>query len=140
MSDKRRSLRFTTPPDDLNAVHDFLADVLEAAPDIDALDRMAFETALVELAGNVIQHADGGGGTTCVLTVSVEDGHLRAELTDSAESGGVRLVGRTMPDALDESGRGIPFIQALVDTLEYRREGEHNVWTIARGYSTPAGS
>jgi serine/threonine-protein kinase RsbW len=38
-----------------------------------------------------------------------------------------------MPDELDESGRGIPFIQALVDTLEYRRDGEHNIWTIARG-------
>jgi serine/threonine-protein kinase RsbW len=133
MTDQGRSLHFTTPPDDLNAVHDFLETVLETAPDIDDLDRMAFETALVELAGNVIQHADGGGGTTCVLTVTVEGGHLRAELTDSAEAGGVRLVGRTMPDELDESGRGIPFIQALVDTLEYRRDGDHNVWTIARG-------
>jgi serine/threonine-protein kinase RsbW len=133
MTDGGRSLHFTTPPDDLNAVHDFLEAVLETAPDIDELDRMAFETALVELAGNVIQHADGGGGTACVLTVTVDGGRLRAELTDSAEAGHVRLLGRRMPDELDESGRGIPFIQALVDTLEYRRDGEHNVWTIARG-------
>jgi serine/threonine-protein kinase RsbW len=133
MTEQGVSLHFTTPPDDLNSVHDFLEGVLESAPGIDDLDRMAFETALVELVGNVIQHADGGGGTTCALTVHIEGGRLRAELTDSAEAGGVRLVGRSMPDELDESGRGIPFIQALVDTLEYRRDGEQNVWTITRG-------
>jgi serine/threonine-protein kinase RsbW len=45
----------------------------------------------------------------------------------------VRLVGRSMPDEFDESGRGIPFILALVDSLDYRREGSRNVWTIEKG-------
>jgi serine/threonine-protein kinase RsbW len=131
-----RSLVFTTPPDDLDSVHDFLEQVLaEEAAHISDEDRMAFETALIELAGNVIQHADGEDedGTVCLLTVSVVGGRLRAELTDSAEAGTVRLVGRSMPDELDESGRGIPFIQALVDSLEYRREGSRNIWTIEKG-------
>ena len=125
------TLLFSAPPSDVDTVHDFLEGVWLDAPGIDETDRMAFETALIELASNVIQHADAEG-VTCVLSVETEDGQLRAQLSDTAETGGVRLVGVEMPDDLDESGRGIAFIQLLVDDLSYERADGRNIWSIVK--------
>ncbi|WP_254631527.1 ATP-binding protein [Curtobacterium sp. Csp1] len=47
-------LDLACPPDDVTAVHTFLADVWASEPDVSAEDRMALELALVELASNVV--------------------------------------------------------------------------------------
>ncbi len=130
------TLLFSAPPSDVDLVHDFLEGVWLGEPGIDETDRMAFETALIELASNVIQHADAEG-VTCVLSVKTEGGELRAQLSDTADAGGVRLVGVEMPDDLAESGRGIAFIQMLVDDLSYERVDGRNVWSIVKTRTLP---
>ncbi|MFB2583116.1 ATP-binding protein [Herbiconiux sp. P15] len=132
MTEERKNLVFIAPPDDVDAVHEFLETVWAANPEVSEHDRMAFETALVELAANVIQHAAGEGGVTCVLTVNADENGLTASLTDTADAGGIVLVARSMPDELAESGRGIALIQALVDDLRYERIDERNVWSITK--------
>ncbi|QJU53144.1 ATP-binding protein [Herbiconiux sp. KACC 21604] len=134
MTEERRNLVFSSPPDDVDAVHEFLESVWEANPHVGELDRMAFETALIELASNVIQHAAGEGGVTCVLTVLADESGLSASLADTADAGGIVLMNREMPSELAESGRGIALIQALVDDLRYERVDERNVWTITRAH------
>ncbi|MCS5723572.1 ATP-binding protein [Herbiconiux sp. CPCC 203407] len=132
MTEERQNLVFSAPPDDVDAVHEFLETVWEANPGVSEFDRMAFETALIELASNVIQHAAGEGGVTCVLTVDADENGLSASLADTADAGGIVLMDRSMPDELSESGRGIALIQALVDDLRYERVDERNVWSISR--------
>jgi serine/threonine-protein kinase RsbW len=132
VTEERRNLVFSAPPDDVDAVHGFLATVWAANPGVGEFDRMAFETALIELASNVIQHAAGEGGVTCVLSVDADENRLSASLADTADAGGVVLLDRSMPDELSESGRGIALIQALVDDLRYERVDERNVWSISR--------
>ncbi|WP_291043243.1 ATP-binding protein [Herbiconiux sp.] len=132
MTEERKNLVFSAPPDDVDAVHEFLETVWEANLGVSEFDRMAFETALIELASNVIQHAAGEGGVTCVLTVEADENGLSASLADTADAGGIVLMDRSMPDELSESGRGIALIQALVDDLRYERVDEHNVWSISR--------
>jgi serine/threonine-protein kinase RsbW len=132
VTEERKNLVFSAPPDDVDAVHEFLETVWEANPGVSEFDRMAFETALIELASNVIQHAAGEGGVTCVLTVSADEDGLSASLADTADAGGIVLMDRSMPDELSESGRGIALIQALVDDLRYERVDDHNVWSISR--------
>ena len=132
MTEERQNLVFSSPPDDVDAVHDFLETVWAANPEVSEYDRMAFETALIELAANVIQHAAGEGGVTCVLTVNADEHGLSASLADTADAGGIVLMARSMPDELAESGRGIALIQALVDDLRYERIDERNVWSISK--------
>ncbi|MCS5733830.1 ATP-binding protein [Herbiconiux daphne] len=137
MTEERKSLVFSSPPDDVDAVHEFLETVWAQNPGVSEFERMAFETALIELASNVIQHAAGVTGVTCVLSVTADENGLAATLADTADEGGIVLLDREMPDELSESGRGIALIQALVDELNYERVDERNVWTITRAREEP---
>ncbi|MFC3297669.1 ATP-binding protein, partial [Clavibacter michiganensis subsp. insidiosus] len=87
MTETTRSLTLQSPPDDVDAVHELVAGLWDDRPDVGALDRMAFETALIELASNVIEHADDGQGVTCVVSVTVDDGVMSARLRDGSEPG-----------------------------------------------------
>ena len=129
---KIHSVSMSSPPDDVDSVHLLLEDVWRSETHISVLDRISFETALIELVSNVIRHADSGSGVTCTLTINVSDENIEATLRDTGEPGDVQLVGRTMPEDLAESGRGIPLIQALVDELTYEREGNLNSWCLRR--------
>ncbi|TFD61516.1 ATP-binding protein [Cryobacterium suzukii] len=136
------TLTLVSPPDDVNAVHALLETVWADATHVSATDRCSFETALIELASNVFRHADTGSGVTCGLRLEVSDVSLDARLSDtgatSKELFAVKIPGsagvdaREMPDGLSESGRGIALIQALVDELEYSRDGDLNHWHIVR--------
>lgn len=132
MTKRELSMRFSSPPTDVDAVHDFLEGIWQADPNIDEMDKMAFETALIELASNVIQHADTGDGVTCVMSVSSDEGVLRAQFSDTAEAGGFKMRTATMPDELAESGRGLAFMQMLVDEVSYERVDGRNVWSLTK--------
>jgi serine/threonine-protein kinase RsbW len=110
-------------------VHATLASLWAERTDVDEMDRMMFETALIELASNVIQHASSSTTIICRLDVTADDSTLSATLVDTADPPSIDTEAREMPDEFAESGRGIPFIQALVD---HSRESGRNVWTISR--------
>jgi serine/threonine-protein kinase RsbW len=128
-----RTVEMTSPPDDVDTVHDLLSTVWQARDDISLLDRIAFETAVVELVGNVMRHAHEGDGVRCQLDVVVQETTLEATLTDSGEPGNITIRGRALPDEMAESGRGIPLITALVDVVDYSREEGVNRWYVSRG-------
>jgi serine/threonine-protein kinase RsbW len=123
----------TTPPDDLDAVQDMLQQAWRVLPPLSDDDRMRFELALVELASNVIRHADDGSGVSCTLRIENRGDRLEATLVDSGKPGSVCISATEMPDDLAESGRGIPLIRALVDELEFGRDEQGlNRWHIVR--------
>jgi len=125
-------MELTSPPDDINTVQDLMEKVWDGAPGIASDDRFSFETALVELAANVISHADAGAGVSWTLTVAICPERIEATLRDSGRAGEIDLDAAQMPGVMAESGRGIPIIQALVDDLQYERLGLTNQWKIAR--------
>lgn len=125
-------LLLNSPPDDVNDVHDLFEGVWASDTTVPAEDRMAFETAVVELAANVIQHADAGDGVTWRLSVSCTPTTLEARLTDDGREAEIELQGRSIPDALAESGRGLTFVQMLVDELSYRHSDAGNEWSISK--------
>lgn len=130
------TIRIASPPDDVDTVHDLLESVWQDSPDIGMEERYRFETALIELASNVIRHADPGTGVTCTMTIETTPVEIRATLSDSGDTGDIQLADREMPDDLSESGRGIPIVQALVDELRYDRQGGLNHWYISRRRDT----
>jgi serine/threonine-protein kinase RsbW len=132
VTEPAETLVLRSPRDNVDLVHGFLEELWTTHTDVGELDRMAFETALIELVSNVLEHADSGQGVTCVITVDVDDSTLVANLSDTAEAGEIQVVGRVMPSIDAESGRGIALIQMLVDDLQYERVGEKNLWSISR--------
>jgi serine/threonine-protein kinase RsbW len=127
-----RTAVLIVPPRDLTVVHELLEGLWSELPDLQPMDRFAFETALVELAGNVVEHADAGAGLTCEIRVTAADDALAAQLQDTGRAAEVELAERAMPEPLAERGRGIALIQRLVDDLAYERDGAVNRWRIER--------
>lgn len=127
-----RTVSFRTPPDGLEPAHETLAALWAEREDIGDMDRMMFETALIELTSNVIQHATSTVAIVCRLTIEADDSTIRAVLVDSADPPDIDTGPRVMPDEFAESGRGIAFIQALVDEFDHDRVGAENIWTISK--------
>ncbi|WP_375400992.1 ATP-binding protein [uncultured Amnibacterium sp.] len=127
-----RTMQFESPEDDIDTVLDLLGALWLDAPDVPSGDRMRFETALIELAMNVLTHADDGSGVQCVLAIIITPDSLDAALTDHGLAAVLDLGQREMPDSFEESGRGIALVKALVDELDYARTGDTNRWHISK--------
>jgi len=127
-----RTLRITAPPDTVDTVHSALESVWAVVPDVHSTDRMSVETAVIELTANVIQYANRGNPVSFALTIVVYDDRIEATLSDGGEVDDVGLHDRGMPEPMAEHGRGIPMIQALVDSVEHRRVEGFNHWTLVR--------
>jgi len=72
----RRTFRLHSPPDSVDTVQDALATVWGYVPDLSPADLMAAELAIVELAANVVQHANMGDPIDFTLTVVVYDDRI----------------------------------------------------------------
>ncbi|GGK93092.1 hypothetical protein GCM10007382_11630 [Salinibacterium xinjiangense] len=126
------TIAFRTPPDEVGVVHSALETLWAREGDVDEMDRMMFETAIVELVSNVIQHGTSETTIICNLTLSANEATLKAVLEDTASPARIDLSPRDMPDEFAETGRGLAFIQALVDDFEYHRMQDRNIWTLTK--------
>lgn len=124
-----------TPPDTLNRVHELLAKVWLDSPQISGVDRASFETALIEVASNVIRHANHGNPVECTVAVDATEGEITATLIDTGRESDIELSQVRMPDASAESGRGLAIVKALVDEVVYDSDGNVNYWRITRNLS-----
>lgn len=142
----RRVLEEPATEQAIEDLHGVLDQLWLDAAFVPALDQMAFTTAVIESASNVVQHGVPSPGATL---------HLGVELTVSAErlTAVISEIGAaphdpvpdlddlpesSLPgeDALledyDESGRGLSMIRALVTTVTVERQGDTNVWVLSR--------
>jgi len=141
----RRTLEEPAAEQAIEDLHVLLEQLWLDAAFVPAPDQMAFTTAVIEAASNVVQHGVPQDGATLLLgvelTVAVE--RLRAVISEigAAPLDPVPdLAGPLAPgpddDALledyDESGRGLSMIRALVTTVTVEREGDTNVWVLSR--------
>jgi serine/threonine-protein kinase RsbW len=126
------SLLLTSPPGNVDDVHDMLTSFWASEPTVTDADRMAFETAIIELAANVIQHADAGAGVTWRLTVSCSSEVLVAKLVDNGVRADLVDGAHALPDALAESGRGLAFVEMLVDDIDRTSSPAGNELSISK--------
>jgi serine/threonine-protein kinase RsbW len=121
-------------PESLNLLQDLLERVGRDHPGLGAGDLMMFETAVIEVAGNVVEHGRPRGRVTWAFRLSVLPDRLEAQLSDSGEEYPGGTWGTSMPDdLLQENGRGLALATAVLDSLDYRRSRGANHWTMLRG-------
>jgi serine/threonine-protein kinase RsbW len=120
-------------PESLNLLHDLLERVGSEHPEIDSGDLMLFETAVIEVAGNVVEHGRPHGRVSWTFHLAVLPDRLEARLSDSGEEYPGGTWGTSMPqDPMQEDGRGLALATAVLDALDYDRTGGVNHWTMLR--------
>jgi len=119
-------------PQTLDALHDLLERVGTEHPEVDASDLMLFETAVIEVAGNVVEHGRPPGEVRWTFRLEVLPDRLEARLSDGGQEYPGGTWGTEMPDAMDEDGRGLALATAVLDSLAYERTDEANHWTMVR--------
>ncbi|GAA1928368.1 hypothetical protein GCM10009737_32810 [Nocardioides lentus] len=133
-----RSMRLPGRVESVDAVAAELVAVWQAAPDVSARDRLRVETALVEVVGNVVEHAlVGAPDADLEVRVSVEAAAVVVDVTDPGAPLEVDLAGAVMPPADAVGGRGLALVLAVVDEAVYRRDGAVNHWTLRCERSEP---
>src|SRR5882757_3706193 len=130
-----RSRQLTVParPENIAAVHDLIASLWAQRPGLPAGDRLRFETAVIEVANNIVEHATarlaGVPEVTIELTLTATADRVTARFRDDGGPAQIDLALR-MPDVMAEYGRGIALTRALVDEVIYERSGSANIWTV----------
>jgi anti-sigma regulatory factor (Ser/Thr protein kinase) len=130
-------LTASTEPESLEKVQALLERLWLQHDDVVLPDRIRFETAVTEIAGNIIRHATDGEPIDFELAVVAQPGSLQAEFRDEGKRVDVELDGAQLPSPLAESGRGLALALAAVHELSCRREGSTNHWRIVRWRMDP---
>ncbi|MVA76783.1 ATP-binding protein [Auraticoccus sp. F435] len=120
-------------PASLEELHELLERVGTEHPQVAAEDLMMLETALVEVAANVIDHGRPAGSVLWTVRLAVRDDRLECLLSDTAQPADVDLGAASLPeDPESEHGRGLVLARAALDRLEHVRVAGGNVWRLVR--------
>jgi serine/threonine-protein kinase RsbW len=125
------SLTGLAVPESLNLLQDLLAQVGRDHPDLGQEDLSMFETAIVEIHGNVIEHGRPKGKVVYAFELDVLDDRLVGQLRDTGEPV-PDLSELVAVDEMDETGRGLWLARATLDELHYSRRDGHNHWSLVR--------
>lgn len=122
-------------PEELGRVHDLLEQAAAEHPEVPAMDLTLFETAVIEIANNVVEHGRPAGEVEWRLTLKVGKEAIEAELYDN----GMEFTPSgpaVMPDADVESGRGLAIAEAVLDGMEVERSERGNHWRLMRRFTS----
>ncbi|MDR0482441.1 MAG: ATP-binding protein [Cellulomonadaceae bacterium] len=118
-------------PDQLDAVHELLGRAAAEHPELDPMDVMLFETALIEIANNVVEHGRPEGEVHWTFTVRVMPDQIEADLKDSGQPFTPK-TGEAMPGDDAEGGRGLSMAEMIFDKIEFSRDENLNHWRMVR--------
>lgn len=134
----RLELAAPADPEMLDLVHALLEQLWSSHPDVSETDRIRFETAVIEILANIVEHAfvlDGSPGDAARVrrfdvSLGATDEELLASFGDNGLPIALDLSDVTMPDELAESGRGLALATAALDDLSYERVDGRNHWKL----------
>lgn len=125
------TLKGLAVPETLNLLQDLMDRVRSDHPEVDETDLSMFETAIVEIHGNVVKHSVPYGRVIYAFRLDVLEDRLVGLLADTGEPT-PDLSQVPVPDELAESGRGMLLARATLDELDYDRTGDRNTWRMVR--------
>ncbi|MGZ4447455.1 MAG: ATP-binding protein [Nocardioides sp.] len=133
-SEERLELSAPATPEMLDLVHEVLQRLWVARPDVGEPDRVRFEMAVIEVLGNIVEHAyeleRPGGERRFDVSLCAGGDDLVATFGDNGVPAALDLSDVTMPGEDAESGRGLALTAAVVDDLAYERVGDRNHWRL----------
>lgn len=118
-------------PEGLEELHSIIDRAATDHPDVSRDDLNMLETAVIEVAGNVVEHGRPVGEVRWSFQLAVTREQLKVTLTDDGHVYEGPLDA-DMPGELEEAGRGLPLASLVLDDLAYERRGGVNVWTMVR--------
>jgi serine/threonine-protein kinase RsbW len=118
-------------PDGLTRLHDLLERAAAEHADVEPTDAMLFQTAVIEIANNVVEHGRPKGEVSWRFLIEIRHDRLVATVSDSGDEIAVPITD-TMPEGLEATGHGLPMAQAALDELTYERAGGRNRWRMVR--------
>lgn len=137
----RLELHAPADPEILDLVHALLEHLFSHHPGIADQDRMRFEMAVIEVLGNIVEHAYAHDTALAVkdpeaerrfdICLGVDETALMATLSDNGRPTALDLGSVAMPDEMAESGRGIALAVAALDSLDYERVEGRNHWWLS---------
>ena len=129
---KERVLEDCVRPDCLDRIHEALGEMWAEVPTVSEADRLLFELAVIEVAGNVVRHGNSGETFDCQIIICVSDTTLSATFCDNGVEAQVDISNAELPDDLAENGRGLAMARDALDELTYQRAGGINRWRLTR--------
>ena len=132
------ALRGLAVPESLDLLQDLLGQVRSDHPEIDETDLSMFETAIVEIHGNVVEHGRPPGRVIYAFELEVRADELVGILADTGSAAPNLAELDELPDELAESARGLWLAKATLDDLQYARMGDRNTWKLVRNRSDAA--
>lgn len=119
----------------VEVAHEQLAALWADDGTVAAPDKMRFELAVIEILGNIVEHAfladeRHPSARQLALELHLSTDGLEAVLCDNGVPAAIDLSAAAMPDAEAESGRGLALALAAVESVDYERDGGRNVWRI----------
>lgn len=117
----------------LDEIHTAFARLWGRSPGVAALDRTRYETAVIEVATNIMRHSRTADDSPvhATLLMRVLPGELEAEFSDTGVPARVDLDPGPVDD-LAMGGRGIALVRRAVDTVSLSYRDGRNVWRLVR--------
>jgi serine/threonine-protein kinase RsbW len=126
-----RSLEAAVAPASVEAVFDLLAEWWSEVGEVPDSTRFGFETAVIEIAGNVVEHSRGDADERrFTLELFADAEVLRATFRDDGDPPLLDLDVVRMAGEDEVSGRGLALARASVDEIALDRDHDRNVWTL----------
>ncbi|SRR6266566_1728689 len=126
------SVEASTDPASLEKVHALLQRFWSRGPNVDEEWRMMFETAVAEIAANILEHSrrDRGARMLRVRLTAFGD-RVEAWLQDDGLGVDVSLDA-PLPRESAQRGRGVALVRSMVDEFSYARSDDMNRWLIVK--------
>jgi serine/threonine-protein kinase RsbW len=124
-------------PASVDLVHSAVDQLWVGRESIGTVDRIRFETAVVEIFANIVEHAfrsdadlPDGLARRLDLRLEATDDEVTALFSDNGLPAELDLSDVTLPDEDAESGRGLAMAIAALDDLHYERVEGRNRWSL----------